>query len=189
LALGADRIVLGEHAELGPLDAQVFDQEREDAISALDEVQILDRLHSFALQAVDAQMILLTHRTERKVSSLLPEVQRFVAAMLRPLFEKIDTVHYTRMSRVLRVAEEYAVRLLQPRHDAEKATAIARRLVHKYPDHAFVVDSTEAARIGLVTESATGNLAEVLDVLVQELPGTTVLGRLVEGRRTDGPKE
>jgi len=36
LALGADRILLGKFAEIGPLDAQFDDPEREYRLSALD---------------------------------------------------------------------------------------------------------------------------------------------------------
>jgi len=180
LVLGADRIILPEHAELGPLDAQYFDHERELDCSALDEVQALERLHSFALQAVDQEMLFFMRRAPRKISALLPDVQSFVAAMTRPLFESIDTVHYTQMSRVLRVAEEYAVRLLQPKYSEVAAKAIAKALVHNYPDHAFVIDAAEANRFGLQTETPSGNLANSLDILNKEMKNLTVIGRLIE---------
>ena len=51
LALGAERIVMGADAELGPLDAQLWDTEREERTSALDEIQALERLHTVALRA------------------------------------------------------------------------------------------------------------------------------------------
>lgn len=147
LSLGADAILLGKHAELGPLDAQFIDPDREQSVSALDEVQALERLHAFALEAADRTMILLLSRTGKKVEALLPHSLHFVADMLSPLFEKIDAVHYTQMSRALKVAEEYAIRLLQNRYSGEKARNIARHLVENYPEHGFVIDATEAARI------------------------------------------
>lgn len=73
---------------------QVFDFEREDYSSALNEVQALGRLNAFALQAVDTGMILFSGRSGKTLGSLLPMVQDFVAEVMRPLFEKIDTVHY-----------------------------------------------------------------------------------------------
>lgn len=92
-ALGASQIYLSKHAELGPLDVQVFDADREGFCSALDEVQALERLNAFALQAVDTGMILFRARSMKSLNSLLPPVQHFIAEMLRPLFEKINTVH------------------------------------------------------------------------------------------------
>jgi len=95
LTLGADQIILCPHAEIGPLDTQVFDPDREGFGSALDEVQALDRLNAFALQAVDAGVILFASRSGKSLDKLLPQVLHFVSEMVRPLFEKIDTVHYT----------------------------------------------------------------------------------------------
>ncbi|MBN4054633.1 ATP-dependent Clp protease proteolytic subunit [Nitrospira defluvii] len=42
LALGAKNLILGRDAELGPLDVQLFDQDRESFGSALDAVQSLE---------------------------------------------------------------------------------------------------------------------------------------------------
>src|SRR3954464_1318288 len=50
LSLGASRILLGRCAELGPRDAQWEDPEREEHLSALDEVQALERLQAAALE-------------------------------------------------------------------------------------------------------------------------------------------
>lgn len=47
LSLGADAIRMAPLAELGPLDVQLYDPEREEHMSALDEVQALERLHAF----------------------------------------------------------------------------------------------------------------------------------------------
>ena len=60
-----------------------------------------------------------------------PGVQNFVGTMVQPLFEKIDTVHYTQMSRLLKIAEEYASRLLRSKYGYKKATEIARHFVHE----------------------------------------------------------
>jgi len=38
LALGADKIFMNENAELGPLDVQIWDPDREESLSGLDEV-------------------------------------------------------------------------------------------------------------------------------------------------------
>jgi hypothetical protein len=180
LTLGASRIILGDHAELGPLDAQLIDDDREEVGSALDEVQALDRLHSFAVKAIDQEMALYTRRSGKKVSSLLPDVQRFVASFMQPLLQKIDTVHYTQMSRILKVAEEYAVRLLQTKYGQDKAEHIANRLVHSYPEHGFVIDLVEATRIGLAVEAADPETSRLLDRLLEAAENMTVIGCLME---------
>ena len=181
LSLGANAILLGKHAELGPLDAQFNDPDREQSISALDEVQALERLHAFALEAADRTMLLLLSRTGKKVEALLPLSLHFVTEMLSPLFGKIDAVHYTQMYRALKVAEEYAIRLLQNRYPEEKAGEIAHHLVEKYPEHEFVIDATEADRID--HKLATSLLVEqqrVVDKISLYLTQLTAIGFVKE---------
>jgi hypothetical protein len=180
LTLGADKIILSPHAELGPLDVQIFDPNREDLGSALNEVQALERLNAFALKAADEGMMLFTSRSGKSLDKLLPQVLHFVAEMVKPLFEKIDTVHYTQMSRLLKVAEEYAIRLLEPRYPIKRAEEIARQLVNGYPEHGFFINREEATRIGLKTSSPQDDLETALEKLSAASHGLVVVGQLQE---------
>lgn len=182
LALGADRIILGEDAELGPLDAQYIDTGSEEIRSALDEVQSLERLFAASLDAIDQAMQLMVNRTGKKVESVLGPVTHFVAEMMSPLFQKIDTVQYSQKSRVLKVAEEYATRLLMPQYSPSTAKRIARHLVERYPEHGFVIDAAEAATFGLRTERPTLEQTKFFDELNLLLEKTTVIGQVEEVR-------
>lgn len=180
LSLGANEIILNDYAELGPLDAQLFDREREGGISALDEVQALERLQASSLEAVDQAMYLLLSRTGKKVETLLPHILNYATNMMHPLLEKIDTVHYTQMSRILKVAEEYATRLLRYRYSPEESHKIARRLVEKYPEHGFVIDHKEAKEIGLKVRTPQGNESSALAKIEKYVSKLTVIGTLKE---------
>lgn len=180
LALGASEIIISKDAELGPLDAQYHDFERETRCSSLDEVQALERLHAFGLEAFDKSIILLRHRTRKKIETLLPSALSFVADMMRPLLEKIDTVHYSQMSRQLKVAEEYAFRLLRPTYAPDEARRIARHLVHQYPEHEFIIDADEARAVGIKAVDPSTPVAELLDKLHPHLGNLTVVGKLQE---------
>lgn len=180
LTLGADRLLLGTHAELGSLDAQIVDPEREDVASALDEVQALERLYAASFEAVDQLMFLLVQRTRKRTETLLPFAMKFISDVTRPLFERIDTVHYTQQSRVLKVGEEYAIRLLRPRYGQAGAENIARALVHNYPEHPFVIDREEATAIGLGVAESPPALAEAIDRLCDALDDVTAIGKLQE---------
>ena len=180
LALGATEIVLSPYAELGPLDVQIFEPERESIQSALDEVQALERLNAFALEAVDSAMLLFMSRSGKSMGTLLPQVLTFVSQMLRPLFEKLDTVHYTQMSRLLKVGEEYAKRLLETKYGEKKSEEIARKLVNSYPEHGFYIDAGEASRIGLKVSNPNEELTKALEKLVKEMPGQVVIGQIRE---------
>jgi hypothetical protein len=172
LALGGP-ILMGEDAELGPLDAQLFDYEREEIVSALNEVQALERLHLQAVDEVDHMVPLLVSRTRKKYATILPLVLEFVAAMKGPLLEKIDTVHYSQQARVLKEAEDYAVRLLERSGiyapESRETTDIPARLVNRYPDHSFVIDREEAAQFLRLMDPPSGEVTEVLSELADYL--------------------
>ncbi len=194
LALGGASLIMGRDAELGPLDVQMFDIERETVGSALDAYQALERLNAFAMTAVDQTMFLLMQRSGKRTDVILPQVLTYVASFLRPLLEKIDTLDYTKKSRELKVAEEYAVRLMRPQYRAAEAKRVARQLVEKYPTHGFVIDSLEASSFEVEPDGETFGLGlnlcdlgdkeeEVenrLERLTPYLDELTVIGRVQE---------
>ena len=182
LVFGADKIVMGRHAELGPLDAQMGDPEREEIFSALEVVHSLERLHAFAMESLDRTMLFMLHRTGKKVETLLPHILKFTADMMTPLLSNIDVVEYTKMSRILKVAEEYAVRLLTNNMLEEEARRIASHLVEHYPDHPFFIAPEEARRIGLPIENPSKAIDTALDDIYHHLQTepSTILGQVKE---------
>ena len=180
LTLGADEILLGEYAELGPLDVQVLDPDREERLSGLDEVHSLERLNAFAMTALDKAMILFANRTGMKAKTLLPHVTRFVTELTGPLFGHVDVVHYTQMSRALKEGEEYARRLLRHKLGMEGANTIARQLVENYPEHGFIIDRDEAKDIGLHLKEPPDDQLRIMDEITEHLGGLTAIGRITE---------
>ncbi|MGI8856575.1 MAG: SDH family Clp fold serine proteinase [Thermomicrobiales bacterium] len=182
LALGANEIWLADSAQLGPVDVQIRDDEREEDLSALDEVQSLERLHAFSLEAVDRTLLALKGRTKKKDSTLLPMALDFTANLMRPLFEKIDAVHYTQMDRALQEAEDYAVRLLMVVNGSiRKSERIAHTLLARYPTHRFIINPHEAKGIGLpVKYPLSDEIEGVLEALAPYLGVTTAVGKVQE---------
>ena len=178
LALGGSKLYMSPHAELGPLDSQVFDDPDRGWHSTLDDVQALDRLHAFALEASDRNMFMFIRRTGKKIDTLLPISLEFVSDLMRPLFEKIDAIHYSEFSRVLKEGEEYTIRLLRQRFTQEQAEQIARRLVMNYPDHGFVIDPEEAADMGLGPETTVPELTGMFDALLRYAGKQNIIGEL-----------
>jgi Serine dehydrogenase proteinase len=166
LILGADQIYMGRDAELGPLDAQLADREHEQPASALDEVQSVEQLRVSAVDQVEQTMQPLLARTGQTVETILPIAAKLVADTMAPLLAKIDTAHYSRQARVLKVLEDYAVRLLLPRVSRDEAESCARQLANRYREHGFVIDSEEAG--------------EYLDVLTPTDAQRAAIGELEE---------
>jgi ClpP class serine protease len=103
ICLGATKIIMGEMAELGPLDMQVVDRESGVWDSALNETKSLQTLSREALVLYTEKMELLkkvqrwkTFETRNRIAT------DFVNEMIRPLVEKIDAVHYTKMVRIMK---------------------------------------------------------------------------------------
>lgn len=149
LSLGAVEIRMGKEAHLGPLDVQIKDPDKDDEYSALDEIQSLDSLFEYATRQVLLSTNYWSELMDKKRGLIFPDSIQFVVGMMKPLMEKIDTVHYTTLSRLLRVSEEYAIRLLDTYYENNFAKQIARKFVRNYPNHGFNIDSKEAEKIGL----------------------------------------
>jgi hypothetical protein len=167
-----------------------MDPEREEVTSALDEVQALERMHSSAMTQIDDTMQLLLGRTGKKVETLLPVVTKFVADTMAPLLDKIDTVHYSQQSRVLKVAEDYAYRLLLPRVTRGEAEDTARHFVNHYNEHGFVIDAEEARLylgLGDADEAQDAAIAQMEEWLTNN--GTIAIGPLITIREEDDVKE
>jgi Serine dehydrogenase proteinase len=184
LVLGSVKPVMAPEASIGPLDVQIYDSDAEHGQSALDEVQALDRLREYALDSLDNLMLHLLVRTNKKVESVLPHALRASVDMMRPLLEKIDVVHYNERSRLLKVGEEYARRLLAPQYpdrpahaDEVTALTIAAALVANYPEHPFPIDREEAAKIGLQTEGPSLEQAPILEELWMLVGKSSAIGR------------
>ena len=173
LSLGSEYIYMGKDAELGPLDAQLPDVDREGIISALDEVHALEQLNNNALSICIDTLNQLLEATRKKTEFVLPHALEYSANFVRPLLENVDAVHYTQMARVLRVAEDYAIRLLilGQKHSFDNARAIARFLVQRYAEHEFAIDYREADGLNLKVKMASPKLSEIFTELIPYLNG------------------
>lgn len=191
LALSAKHLALSRDAELGPLDVQIWDREKEAYGSALDDVQALERLNVFAIGAVDQSMMMYVARTGKRTDVLLPHVLQYATNFLRPLLDKIDTVEYTRKSRELKVAEDYAVRLMMSNYGIDVAKRIARQLVERYATHGFVIDRREARLyqqltteetfgLGLKVDRPSPRAEKLFTELIPFLHGQTIIGRILD---------
>jgi hypothetical protein len=193
LSLGGSKIIMGRDAELGPLDVQIWDDDKEEFGSALNAVQSLERLNAFVLTALDQSMQLLLSRTRKKSDALLPLVFDHTSKFVRPLLEKIDTIELTRKSRELKVAEQYAVRLMKSNYSWSEAERIGRALVERYPTHGFVIDreeteakepmgqrSSEMFGLGLKIAPPDPALDQIIDEIIPYCDNLSVVGTLKE---------
>jgi hypothetical protein len=192
ITVGGKQIYMGSEAELGPLDVQIYDDDKGQYDSALNAIQSLERLNAYALTAFDQAMQLLMMRTGKKADFLMDHALLYATNMMRPLSEKLETVELTRKSRELKVAEDYAVRLMRANYSLAEAQRIASQLVERYSIHEFVIDRSEAGsaarpgvqaralNLGLHIAEVSAHVEGLFDRIVPYLEKCTILGRIEE---------
>lgn len=153
LCVSADKIVLDEVAQLGPLDAQVVERKEGGEIrftSALNPFKTLERLQYFALESLDLATKMMVTRSHMKLGECLKHSTKFVQCTTRPLFSQLDPEKLGEYSRALAIAKQYGKRLLpmSPQWSSDRRLAVIEQLVHKYPSHDYIIDYDELSAMG-----------------------------------------
>ena len=154
LCLGADRIFVDELAQLGPLDAQIYEEERSgkgEFTSALNPFKTLEQLQKFSLDTLDSAVKMLVIQSGMSLDECLKYAIDFVQGTTGPLFTQLDPKKLGEYSRELAVGSEYGERLLRrfgSSWDDEKRAKILEKLVHGYPSHEYIIDYHELKEVG-----------------------------------------
>lgn len=153
LCIGADTITLDELAQLGPLDAQIYEEAESgkgEYHSALNAFKTLEQLHAFAITTLDSAMQTIAARGGLNANDCFRNAVAYVQAVTGPLFAKLNPEKLGEYNRALTVGEEYCKRLFRryTNWDEEKAAKIARQLVYSYPSHEYIIDFNELRDMG-----------------------------------------
>jgi hypothetical protein len=180
MALAAKKVLMGDMAELGPLDMQIKDPQSEIWDSALNETQCLQTLGKEALVLYMDRMNLLKRMIGNKNFETRNRIATdFAHNMIHPLVEKIDAVHYTKMARIMEIMKEYGRQLMKRANIPEsKARRILDALCNDFPDHGYVLDAQEAAELGLPIYEAEPKHREHLAVIEKYCGVYTIVGRI-----------
>jgi hypothetical protein len=153
MCLGADKIYMGELAELGPIDIQLDDpvEQGGKSFSPLDEFKSMEYMRDLAIEWIDWYATVMNEQYEMSIHDGLRDAVPLVSNLMRPIFEQIDPIEMGGNRRAIAISEEYAKRMLaisgNPHHGK-----IVRRMVWDYPSHDFCIDFDEAKAIGLPVE-------------------------------------
>jgi hypothetical protein len=180
LTLGATKIIMGQMAELGPLDMQVRDPESEQMDSALNETKSLQTLSREALVLYAQKMEVLkklyrwkTFETRNRIAT------EFVNEMIRPLVKKISAVHYTKMARIMEIMKKYGRGLMtRAGYPISRASKVVEKLGEDFPDHGYIIDTREARELGLRAESAKPEIASIVEIITSFCGGKTIIGKI-----------
>lgn len=177
LCIGGDRIVLGQHAELGPLDVQIYEEKKAgqgEYHSALDPFKALEQLQTFSVEALASAMKFIVRNYGMSYDDSLRHAVAFVEVTTGPLVGRLDPEKLGQYSRELSVATEYAQRMLRRRGgwDDDQIDRVVDQLVYGYPSHEYIIDLLELTDLGFDVEFFEPAEREAVQALLAPIADT-----------------
>jgi hypothetical protein len=159
ICLAADKILLTNVSELGPLDAQIRERKEGDTgslKSALNGFSALKLLQQQSLESFDYAAKFFQQSPLKLLEAMKLAVE-YAASVTSPLYSKIDPKEIGEYDRELKVAMAYGIRILigHLKWDSDKAEALVRTLVYDYPSHGFVINHDELLLLNMPAELAS----------------------------------
>ena len=153
LCLGANRIFVDKLAQLGPLDAQIYEEKKGgmgEFSSALNPFKTLEQLREFSLETLDITVKMIAMRSGMDLDECLKHAIQFIRKTTGPLFTQLKPEKLGEYSRTLAIGSEYGDRLLRrfASWDEDKRMKILEKLVHGYPSHDYIIDYHELQEMG-----------------------------------------
>lgn len=188
ICLGADRIIMSEISELGPLDTQIAESRQGDVQykSALNGFKALEQVQTHALENLDLATRVIYERSGLKMLEAIELAIEFSGKTSACLYNQLDPMNIGEYKRSLEISERYGhlilIRLMG--WSEEKAHYVAMSLIYDYPSHDSIIDMEDLKGLGFNVVEIDGNEKEVLDKIktrLQEEDGDFI--RLVENNK------
>ena len=146
MAVGADKLIMSDTAELGPLDVQVRKpDEVGEFASGLTPLQALSALRAEAFNSFEQHFLMLRERSGRQITAKTAAdiAAKLTVGWFQPIYEQLDPMRLSETQRAMMIGWEYGTRLTRGNIDVEGLG----RLITEYPSHGFIIDRMEAAEI------------------------------------------
>jgi len=163
LIMGANRLILSDHAELGPIDVQLRKSEEVgERTSGLTPIQALEFLATESMRVFTLQFEQMRFGDDLNFSTKLASgvAAELTGALVGRLYDQIDPMRVAEVNRTLMIAREYGRRI--GRNLKEHALDA---LLMSYPSHDFVIDHTEAKTLFDQVESPSDELEKLGELL------------------------
>lgn len=164
ICLGADKLIMSERAEIGPIDVQLRKQDEVgERTSGLTPIQAVNFLETQSVVLFKRHFKALRESAELGFSTkMAAEIATEMAVgLLTPIYQQIDPIRLAEVDRSLRISKDYGDRLKC--NDNLKADAI-EKLLAKYPSHGFVIDRREASELFSVVEELKKPVSDLLEI-------------------------
>lgn len=180
MALGAHRLVLSAHGELGPLDVQMGKQDEiAEMVSGLTHKSTLGFLQREMRSLFDEHFVDVKLKTGLSAKTAADIALRIAANVFTPILDQIDPMWIGEAERNQLIGVQYGIRLAERGRNCKGGATqrIVFKLAASYPSHGFVIDREEAATLFETVQDLDGPLATLMVALgsVSQWPGPTTL--------------
>ena len=162
VALGSNELIMDGIAELGPLDAQLYQRDEIGQIrSGLLLRTAFEGLRHETLGLFEELMLQIKFRSEGSVTfdSASKIASQIAAGVMVPIYAQVSPEALGNDLRDLNVAKEYGKRLV--RYGKNATSEAVDALVHNYPSHNFIIDCEEANTLFSNVEFASADLVDL----------------------------
>ncbi len=177
ICLGADKILMTDLSELGPLDSQI-EESSEDGrhrASALNRFKALEQIQKHTMSTLDVAAKLIISRSGMKISEAIHLASEFTGHTSGTLYSQLNPKKIGESARALEIGERYGITVLTRYMGWSKdnAKSLVNKLVKKYPSHDYVIDLEELIELNLPAEELKGEVAQIACELRLNLLSTT----------------
>ncbi|EFE22803.1 hypothetical protein EDWATA_02175 [Edwardsiella tarda ATCC 23685] len=155
IAIAADRLVIGDMGELGPLDIQLKkNDEIGEMSSGLAIMTALDALKDRSISAFNSYLVKIRYENQISTKISADIATRLTEALVSPMAAQIDPIKLGEHQRAMSIAITYGQRLTARSNSLKEGALV--KLIASYPSHGFVIDRKEAKELFKCVESPSG---------------------------------
>lgn len=155
IAIAADKLVIGDMGELGPLDIQLKkNDEIGEMSSGLAIMTALDALKDRSISAFNSHLVKIRYENQISTKMSADIATRLTEALVAPMAAQIDPIKLGEHQRAMSIAITYGQRLTAKSSSLKEGALV--KLIASYPSHGFVIDRKEARELFKCVESPSG---------------------------------
>lgn len=166
LAISADKLLIGDRGELGPLDIQLQkNDEIGELSSGLAIMTALNALNEHAVSSFASNLVKIRYgnRISTKMSAEIST--KLTEAMISPMSSQIDPIKLGEHQRAMSIAISYGNRLAKKSKNLKDGAL--SKLIASYPSHGFVIDRKEARDLFHNVESPVDEKLSLYNLLCE----------------------
>ncbi|MCK0552656.1 SppA protein [Pantoea ananatis] len=168
IAIAADRLIMGDMGELGPLDIQLKkNDEIGEMSSGLVIMTALDALKDRSISTFNSHLVKIRYENQISTKMSADIAAKLTEALVAPMAAQIDPIKLGEHQRAMSIAITYGQRL-SDKNKCLKDGALYK-LIASYPSHGFVIDRKEARELFHNVESPSGHTEALYEIFYQKI--------------------